>query len=92
MCLGCCHAGVINTLRRITAISGESRIAAVIGGMHLVNADAERLERTAEALGAYAIGRIVVCHCTGEPASAFLAERLGGCVEQGYAGWKCAFN
>jgi len=92
VCLGCCHAGVINTLRQITAISGEPRIAALIGGMHLVHAGPERLERTAEALGAYAIGQFVACHCTGEPAAAFLAGRLGGRVEQGYAGWKRDFT
>ncbi len=92
VCLGCCHAGVINTLRQITAVSGEPRIVALIGGMHLVHADSERLERTAEALGAYAIGQIIACHCTGETAVTFLTGRLGGCVEQGYAGWKRDFN
>jgi 7,8-dihydropterin-6-yl-methyl-4-(beta-D-ribofuranosyl)aminobenzene 5'-phosphate synthase len=92
VCLGCCHAGIINTLRHITAVSGESRIAAVIGGMHLINATDERLERTAEALKAYAIPSMVLCHCTGEPAVAFLAGRLGSCVERGSAGWKRDFN
>jgi 7,8-dihydropterin-6-yl-methyl-4-(beta-D-ribofuranosyl)aminobenzene 5'-phosphate synthase len=92
VCLGCCHAGVINTLRHITAASGESRIAAVIGGMHLINATDERLERTTEALKAYAIPSMVPCHCTGESAVAFLAGRLGGCVERGCAGWIRDFN
>lgn len=86
ICLGCCHAGVINTLRYIIKISGKSRIAVVLGGTHLVNADQERLSQTADALAEFDIPELVLCHCTGDPAAAFLAKRLGPRVRQGYAG------
>ncbi|MDM7322356.1 MAG: hypothetical protein P3W87_003545 [Gammaproteobacteria bacterium] len=39
--LGCCHAGVVNTLVELT---GASPIHAVIGGTHLLRANQERLE------------------------------------------------
>jgi len=88
VCLGCCHAGVINTLTHCIRVAGEDRIAAVIGGMHLLHATDARLEQTAEALKAYAIPLVIPCHCTGDAACAYLAERLGASVQPGYAGMK----
>jgi len=91
ICLGCCHAGVINTVRHITETARDRRIIALLGGMHLLHASGERLERTAEALKEYAIPHVFACHCTGEAASAYLAERLGSLVQPGYAGMKVSF-
>lgn len=92
ICFGCCHSGLINTLRYIVKVSGTSRIAAILGGVHLVNASSERLERTVEALAAYQIPMIAPCHCTGDAAAAFLAERLGPAVQPGAAGMKWNFE
>ena len=91
VCLGCCHAGVINTLRYCTGLAGENRIVAVIGGMHLLHATEARLGRTAEALKEYAIPCVVPCHCTGDAACAYLARHLGSPVQTGYAGMKVSF-
>ncbi|MDD4017388.1 MAG: MBL fold metallo-hydrolase [Kiritimatiellae bacterium] len=91
VCLGCCHAGVVNTLRHCMEVAGERRLAAVIGGTHLLHASEERLERTAEALKEYAIPHVFPCHCTGEAASAYLAEHVGSSVQPGYAGMKVSF-
>jgi len=91
VCLGCCHAGVVNTLRHSMGLAGESRIVAVIGGMHLLHATEMRLERTAEALKEYAIPCVIPCHCTGDAACAYLAENLGSAVQPGYAGMKVSF-
>lgn len=67
--LGCCHAGVVNTLDYVAELSGETRIHAVMGGMHLHKASAERLSLTREALQRYGIRCIVPGHCTGREAS-----------------------
>ena len=91
VCLGCCHAGVINTLRRICYVSRDNRIIALLGGMHLLHASEERLERTAEALKAYTIPHVFPCHCTGDAACAYLAGQLGSSVLPGYAGMKVRF-
>lgn len=91
VCLGCCHAGVVNTLRYLTRIDGENRIRAVIGGMHLLHANSERLERTEAALKEYAIPHVVPCHCTGDLATEALAQSLGPSVQPGYAGMKLRF-
>ena len=91
ICFGCCHAGVINTLRYIVEKARDERIIALLGGMHLLHASEERLERTAEALKEYAVPYVFPCHCTGNAACAYLAERLGSPVQPGYAGMKVSF-
>jgi len=63
--LGCAHAGVVNTLHYIAKLSGEKRIYTVIGGMHLLNASAERIEYTIEAFRQYDVQKIGLAHCTG---------------------------
>lgn len=70
--LGCAHAGLINTLRYVTDLTGERLIYAVLGGMHLMNASKTRLARTLEALKEYGIKKIAPCHCTGFTATVAL--------------------
>lgn len=84
--LGCAHAGVINTLEWAVQVTGETRIAAVLGGLHLVQASPERLAFTAEALARLGVGRILPCHCTGEEGMAFLETCLGARVRRLGAG------
>ncbi|HNX35228.1 MAG TPA: MBL fold metallo-hydrolase [Kiritimatiellia bacterium] len=91
VCLGCCHAGIINTLRYAVEISGEPRILAVIGGMHLLHAIQARLDRTVEALQAYDVSYLYPCHCTGEGAVSDLRQRLRASVQPGFAGMKISF-
>jgi 7,8-dihydropterin-6-yl-methyl-4-(beta-D-ribofuranosyl)aminobenzene 5'-phosphate synthase len=62
---GCAHSGVVNTLNYVTKLTGRDHIFAVIGGMHLVNASKDKLERTIDAFKRYGIEKIVPCHCTG---------------------------
>jgi len=66
--LGCAHSGVANTLHYVTKLSGQERIYAVIGGMHLLNASAERIERTIDVFRQYDVQRIGPAHCTGSNA------------------------
>lgn len=86
VCCGCCHSGLINTLNRVSELGGDTRIRAVIGGFHLVNADTLRLERTADALKDLTIDTIIPCHCTGVDAGAFLENALGPKVRPGSTG------
>ncbi|MBN1866781.1 MBL fold metallo-hydrolase [Candidatus Sumerlaeota bacterium] len=91
VCLGCCHAGLVNTLDHIVRITGESRIRAIIGGMHLLNADARRLEATVAALRSFSPNWVFPCHCTGEPAVQSLKTALGSRVVPARSGEKYEF-
>lgn len=75
--LGCGHRGVINTLRHARNLTGENRIHAVIGGIHLFRASEERLFRTASDLKEMGVELLGVSHCTGFHASAWLAQEFG---------------
>ncbi|MDT9546517.1 MAG: MBL fold metallo-hydrolase [Chlorobium phaeovibrioides] len=83
---GCCHSGLVNTINYIRTVSGEKRIASVVGGLHLSSATTERLENTVQALKKFSIGRIHTSHCTGNEATELFAHRLGCPVSATAAG------
>lgn len=68
--LGCAHRGVVSTLRYVQTLTNDRPIYAVFGGMHLVNATAERIERTVEAIQEINPTVIGPAHCTGDEATA----------------------
>ena len=84
--LGCAHAGVVNTLEYIRELNPPERIRAVVGGMHLAAASAERLRATGRYLRESEIELVVPCHCTGENAVAALRAMLGDRVRPCHAG------
>jgi 7,8-dihydropterin-6-yl-methyl-4-(beta-D-ribofuranosyl)aminobenzene 5'-phosphate synthase len=92
VCCGCCHAGLINTLQYICRVTHTTRIAAIIGGLHLVNANNERLAATMAALQTYNPAAIVPLHCTGAAAVAALQAARPGRVTPGYAGFQYDTN
>ena len=91
VCVGCCHAGLVNTIKHVRRISGEERIRAVIGGFHLISADDRRIERTVEVLQSVTPQFIAPCHCTGDVAVSKLQNALGKCVSPGAAGMTYRF-
>lgn len=84
--LGCCHAGLANTLAQVRASLGHERLAAVLGGLHLYAADAAARTEARDALRDFAVGRVCPGHCTGDAATAWLARELPGRVEPLAAG------
>ncbi len=78
--LGCAHAGLINTLEYIQRLTANRPIHTVIGGLHLLQAGPERLDRTVAELHRFGIARLLPCHCTGLAATARLFNEFpGGC-------------
>jgi len=66
---GCAHAGVVNTLNRIADLTEKEQFYAVMGGMHLLNASEERIERTIAVFREYNLQGIGPAHCTGTKAA-----------------------
>ncbi len=89
--VGCAHAGLVNTLDLLSQDNGGTRIRAVIGGFHLLNAGQQRLDRTIAALREYSPDLIVPCHCTGDAAMTALHEAFGDTVQPGSAGMTFSF-
>jgi 7,8-dihydropterin-6-yl-methyl-4-(beta-D-ribofuranosyl)aminobenzene 5'-phosphate synthase len=70
----CSHRGVINSVRRAQAVSGVTKVHAVIGGFHLVRPRTEEeARRTVAEFSRIDPTYVIPMHCTGEP---FIAEAL----------------
>ena len=65
---------------------------AIIGGFHLVNADARRLDRTVEALRDVNPRVLAACHCTGEAATERLRREFSGQFQEAHAGSVFSFS
>ncbi|RKY12612.1 MAG: MBL fold metallo-hydrolase [Planctomycetota bacterium] len=84
---GCAHAGVVNTLDYISKLTGEKYIYAVMGGMHLLNANSVRITKTIEAFKKYQVQIIVPLHCTGQKAMKGFKKAFGDkCLFSGAGG------
>jgi 7,8-dihydropterin-6-yl-methyl-4-(beta-D-ribofuranosyl)aminobenzene 5'-phosphate synthase len=83
---GCGHAGLINTLHYAKEITGKGKIAAVIGGLHLLRASTERIEATIYDLRNFEVQLLAPCHCTGFRATSCLQNGFGDRVAELRAG------
>jgi 7,8-dihydropterin-6-yl-methyl-4-(beta-D-ribofuranosyl)aminobenzene 5'-phosphate synthase len=86
VCVGCCHAGIVNTLNHVRRLSGDARIRAVIGGLHLLNADHLRLDQTLAVMSALPIETVIPCHCTGDRALDQLEAVMGAKILRSSSG------
>jgi len=60
---GCAHSGIVNTMIHAKKITGVDKVHAVIGGLHLIDASEEKIEKSIEAL--HEVDWIFAGHCTG---------------------------
>lgn len=74
--LGCSHSGVINTLKQIKKLTEGQRIAAIIGGMHLIHADKKKIDTIIDYLKELDFDLLAPLHCTG-----FKAARINSVFE-----------
>ena len=90
--LGCAHAGVVNTLDCIQSLHPGRPLRAVLGGLHLLNARQERVNKTLQAFRRWNIGQIVPGHCTGPGAVAQLWTTFPGRCSSCATGTKLIFK
>ncbi len=89
---GCGHSGIINILRYVRGLTGESRIHAVLGGFHLSGRAFEPIiGPTCEALGGFSADYLVPAHCTGWRATHALAARFPEAFIQNSVGTRFEF-
>lgn len=75
--LGCAHRGIINILNHVKKLTQNKKIHAIMGGLHLWNADAKKLERVLDDLAVFDMDKMIVGHCTGLDATTALVGRFG---------------
>lgn len=61
---GCSHAGICNIIEYAKKICGDSRIADVIGGFHLLEPSDEQMNGTIDYFNNLDVKKIHACHCT----------------------------
>jgi len=89
---GCCHAGLVNTMRAAEKQFPGDRIHAVVGGLHLNNAGEPQLVGTIGELRRRDVQWICAMHCTGYHAGRRLMEGFGGRWIPGTVGAKITFG
>lgn len=89
--VGCSHAGIVNILEYIRKVTEDKDIYAIIGGMHLIDAKEERINRTVDYLADLDFQLLVPLHCTGIGAVNQMINRLGERVRIAYTGDSFSF-
>ena len=62
---GCSHAGIVNIINHTKEITGVNKVEAIIGGLHLVDAADDVINRTVKELDTMNVSWISADHCTG---------------------------
>jgi 7,8-dihydropterin-6-yl-methyl-4-(beta-D-ribofuranosyl)aminobenzene 5'-phosphate synthase len=89
---GCSHSGAITVLRQAQRLTGEDRVHAFVGSMHLTGGIFEPLiPRTLDELAAIAPRWLVPGHCTGWKATHEIARRLPAAYVQTSVGTRLQF-
>lgn len=89
---GCAHAGIVNTVRHAQEITGVSRLYALLGGFHLINASPEIIEATIADIKAMSPDFVVPTHCTGFEAVTRFREEMAGQFILNTAGTRYTFG
>jgi 7,8-dihydropterin-6-yl-methyl-4-(beta-D-ribofuranosyl)aminobenzene 5'-phosphate synthase len=90
---GCSHSGAINVLRQAQRLTGEDRVHAFVGGMHLTGGIFEPIiPRTLDELAVIAPRWLVPGHCTGWKATHEIARRLPEAYVQTSVGTRLQFT
>jgi len=69
-----------------TKLTGQTRIRAVVGGFHLLDADEERVRLTVKTLKDMGVEQVHTGHCTGLKAEASFLDSFGERFEELYSG------
>lgn len=62
---GCSHSGICNIITRAQEVTGEKRIAAIVGGLHLRTAPIPQLYQIRNFFKKAKVQKSFACHCTG---------------------------
>jgi 7,8-dihydropterin-6-yl-methyl-4-(beta-D-ribofuranosyl)aminobenzene 5'-phosphate synthase len=74
---GCCHSGIVNTLEAALSLFPDVPVRAVVGGFHLLEADAGLIKKSIDYLIRLNPLQVIAGHCTGFDALCSLREAFG---------------
>ena len=88
---GCAHSGIVNTVNYAREISAVDKVWAILGGFHLGRASDEQIQRTIDAVKAFAPTVVAPSHCSGFGAISEFARRMPEQFVLGVVGTKYLF-
>lgn len=88
----CSHRGVINAIKQAQAVSGITKVHAVIGGFHLAPYDEEYVKGTVEALRTIDVDYVIPLHCTGEAFYEMAKAAMPDKLLRSYTGTRFVFG
>ena len=88
----CSHPGITNIVRYAQKLTGENKIAAVVGGFHLTAGGPQLIQNTIQGLRELNIDLIVSGHCTGFRALTQLMAAFAGKFMVSCVGTKITIN
>ena len=92
MIASCSRRGVINSVRQAQAVSGITKVHAVVGGFHLVRPRTEaEARRTVAELAVIDPRYIIPMHCTGEVFTEEAMRVMPGKIIRPYVGTELLF-
>jgi 7,8-dihydropterin-6-yl-methyl-4-(beta-D-ribofuranosyl)aminobenzene 5'-phosphate synthase len=71
---GCSHAGICNITEYAREVCRERRVTDIIGGLHLLSPEPNRLARTGKYVNRLHLKALHACHCTSDAARGALAD------------------
>lgn len=71
---GCSHSGICNIIERARDVTGERRVADVVGGFHLLSCSGGEMAEISAYMKMVGVTRLHPCHCTDFAAKAALAR------------------
>ncbi|WP_331371303.1 MBL fold metallo-hydrolase [Sinorhizobium chiapasense] len=88
----CSHRGVVNAIKRAQAVSGISKVHAVIGGFHLAPHPVEYVRQSVAALKEIDPDYVIPLHCTGEPFYEIFKAEMPEKMLRSFTGTRFVFN
>jgi 7,8-dihydropterin-6-yl-methyl-4-(beta-D-ribofuranosyl)aminobenzene 5'-phosphate synthase len=88
----CSHRGVVNIIKRAQAVSGVSKVHAVMGGFHLAPFKEDYVRQTIAGLKEIDPDYVVPMHCTGEPFWDLVRAEMPNKLLRAYTGTRFVFN
>ena len=90
---GCCHAGILNTLKQIPKNLTDKKVTAIIGGTHMMIFSKKDLNHISEILkNEYDTPELYLNHCSGENTIKFFKENYAsGMVHDIHVGDSLSF-
>ena len=89
---GCAHVGIVNTVKQAQKAAGTDKIHAIMGGLHLINAQPAVIERTVSDIKAMKPDYVVPTHCTGFEAIFAFSREMPNEFILNTAGTRYTFN